>query len=139
MQPASFCAGLAVSMFLTALTQGISILTNTGQSLTFWSAGRTAGIRMDQLKIAAPVLIAALIAALLLSRQVSLLSHWRRSSPLARSESQSLPAADDSWSSCFWRVRVLRLLARSPLSVFSFPISSAALRAAGMKPFFPAP
>ncbi|UNT92765.1 iron ABC transporter permease [Allobaculum sp. Allo2] len=64
-------AGLAVSMFLTALTQGISILTNTGQSLTFWSAGRTAGIRMDQLKIAAPVLIAALIAALLLSRQVS--------------------------------------------------------------------
>ncbi|MFR7638964.1 MAG: FecCD family ABC transporter permease [Allobaculum sp.] len=67
-------AGLAVSMFLTALTQGISILTNTGQSLTFWSAGRTAGIRMDQLKIAAPVLIAALIAALLLSRQVSLLS-----------------------------------------------------------------
>ncbi|WP_288820835.1 iron ABC transporter permease [uncultured Allobaculum sp.] len=67
-------AGLAVSMFLTALTQGISILTNTGQSLTFWSAGGTAGIRMDQLKIAAPVLIAALIAALLLSRQVSLLS-----------------------------------------------------------------
>lgn len=67
-------AGLAVSMFLTALTQGISILTNTRQSLTFWSAGGTAGIRMDQLKIAAPVLIAALIAALLLSRQVSLLS-----------------------------------------------------------------
>lgn len=67
-------AGLAVSMFLTALTQGISILTNTGQPLTFWSAGGTAGIRMDQLKIAAPVLIAALIAALLLSRQVSLLS-----------------------------------------------------------------
>lgn len=67
-------AGLAVIMFLTALTQGISILTNTGQSLTFWSAGGTAGIRMDQLKIAAPVLIAALIAALLLSRQVSLLS-----------------------------------------------------------------
>lgn len=67
-------AGLAVSMFLTALTQGISILTNTGQSLTFWSAGGTAGIRMDQLKIAAPVLIAALIAALLLSQQVSLLS-----------------------------------------------------------------
>lgn len=67
-------AGLAVIMFLTALTQGISILTNTGQSLTFWSAGDTAGIRMDQLKIAAPVLIAALIAALLLSRQVSLLS-----------------------------------------------------------------
>lgn len=49
-------------------------MTNTGQSLTFWSAGGTAGIRMDQLKIAAPVLIAALIAALLLSRQVSLLS-----------------------------------------------------------------
>ncbi|UNT95555.1 FecCD family ABC transporter permease [Allobaculum mucilyticum] len=67
-------AGLAVSMFLTALTQGISILTNTGQSLTFWSAGGTAGIRMDQLKIAAPVMIVALVCGILLSRQVSLLS-----------------------------------------------------------------
>ncbi|WP_323091065.1 iron ABC transporter permease [Allobaculum sp. JKK-2023] len=67
-------AGLAVSMLLTALTQGISILTNTGQSLTFWTAGGTAGIRMDQLQIAAPILLAAIVAGILLSRQVSILS-----------------------------------------------------------------
>lgn len=67
-------AGLAVSMFLTAVTQGISILTGTGQSLTFWTAGGTAGIRMAQIQIAAPVMIAAMIAGIFLSRQVTILS-----------------------------------------------------------------
>lgn len=67
-------AGLAVSMFLTAVTQGLSILTNTGQNLTFWSAGGTAGIRMEQIRIAGPVMIIALIAGILLSRKVSILS-----------------------------------------------------------------
>ncbi|MBF0580036.1 iron ABC transporter permease [Erysipelotrichaceae bacterium RD49] len=67
-------AGLAVSMFLTALTQGISILTNTGQTLTFWTAGGTAAIRMEQLKIAGPIMIIAILAGILLSKKVSILS-----------------------------------------------------------------
>ncbi|MGM9959839.1 MAG: FecCD family ABC transporter permease [Allobaculum sp.] len=67
-------AGLAISMFLSAITQGLSIMTRTGQNLTFWSAGSTAAIRMNQLYVAIPVFIIALIGALLLSRQVSLLS-----------------------------------------------------------------
>ncbi len=67
-------AGLAVSMFLTALTQGISILTNTGQTLTFWTAGGTAAIRMEQIKIAAPIMIFGILAGILLSKRVSILS-----------------------------------------------------------------
>lgn len=67
-------AGLAVSMFLTALTQGISILTNTGQTLTFWTAGGTAAIRMEQIKIAAPIMIFGILAGILLSKRISILS-----------------------------------------------------------------
>lgn len=67
-------AGLAVSLFLTALTQGIAILTNTGQSLTFWTAGGVAGIRMEQLRVAAPVMILALAGSILLSSKLSILS-----------------------------------------------------------------
>ncbi len=67
-------AGLAVSLFLTALTQGIAILTSTGQSLTFWTAGGVAGIRMEQLRVAAPVMILALAGSVLLSSKLSILS-----------------------------------------------------------------
>lgn len=67
-------AGLAVSLFLTALTQGIAILTSTGQSLTFWTAGGVAGIRMEQLRVAAPVMILALAGSILLSSKLSILS-----------------------------------------------------------------
>lgn len=67
-------AGLAVSLFLTALTQGLSIVTQTGQDLTFWSAGGVAGIRMNQIQIAGPILILALVLALFLARKVSILS-----------------------------------------------------------------
>lgn len=67
-------AGMALSLFLSALTQGISILTNTGQDLTFWTAGGVAGIRMDQLKTAAPIILIALAAAVLLAPKISILS-----------------------------------------------------------------
>lgn len=67
-------AGSAVSVFLTSICQFISIFANIGQDLTFWTAGGTAGIRMDQLTIAAPVILFGLISALLLSRKISLLS-----------------------------------------------------------------
>ncbi len=59
---------------LAALTQGIAILTNTGQSLTFWTAGGVAGIRMEQLRVAAPVMILALAGSILLSSKLSILS-----------------------------------------------------------------
>lgn len=67
-------AGLAISMFFTSLAQGISLFTNTGHDLAFWSAGGVAGIRMQQLKFASPLILIALIWALFLSKKVGLLS-----------------------------------------------------------------
>ncbi len=67
-------AGLAVSMFFTSLAQAVSLFTNTGHDLAFWSAGGTAGIRMEQLKIAAPLMVATLVWSVLLAKKVALLS-----------------------------------------------------------------
>lgn len=67
-------AGSAVSIFLTSLSQGIAIYFNIGQDMTFWTAGGVSGIRMNQLKIAVPVMLAALALAWFLSRQVAVLS-----------------------------------------------------------------
>lgn len=67
-------AGSAVSIFLTSLAQGIAIYANIGQDMTFWTAGGVGGIRMEQLKLAIPVMIAALAGAWILSRQVAVLS-----------------------------------------------------------------
>lgn len=67
-------AGSAVSIFLSSLSQAISIYHDIGYSLTFWTAGGVAGIRGDQLLFAAPVICAGLVLALLLSRRISLLS-----------------------------------------------------------------
>lgn len=67
-------AGSAVSVFLSSLSQAISIFYNIGYDLTFWTAGGVAGIRAKQLTFAAPVLLTGLVLSLLLSRQISLLS-----------------------------------------------------------------
>ena len=67
-------AGCAVGLFLTALAQGVAIYFNIGYSLTFWTAGGVAGIRQDTLLMTAPFMVAALLAALVLSRRVTLLS-----------------------------------------------------------------
>lgn len=67
-------AGSAVSVFLSSLSQAISIFYNIGYDLTFWTAGGVAGIRAKQLTFAAPVILVGLLLSLLLSRQISLLS-----------------------------------------------------------------
>lgn len=67
-------AGSAVSAFLSSICQAIALFYNVGYDLTFWTAGGVAGIRMKQLVIAGPVIAFGLIAALLLSRRISLLS-----------------------------------------------------------------
>lgn len=66
--------GSAVSIFLSSLSQAISLFYNIGQDLTFWTAGGVAGIRGKQLVFAAPVILAGLLLAILLSRRISLLS-----------------------------------------------------------------
>lgn len=67
-------AGCAVGLFLTALAQGVAIFFHIGYSLTFWTAGGVAGIRAESLALAAPFIVAALIAACVLSRRVTVLS-----------------------------------------------------------------
>lgn len=67
-------AGSAVSLFLSSLSQGISMFYNIGYDLTFWTAGGVAGIRGAQLIFAAPVILAGLVCAVILSRRISLLS-----------------------------------------------------------------
>lgn len=67
-------AGSAVSALLAALSQGIALYFNVAQDIMFWTAGGVAGSNWEQIQIMLPWIIGALIAALLLSRSVSLLS-----------------------------------------------------------------
>lgn len=67
-------AGCAVGLFLTALAQGVAIYFNIGYSLTFWTAGGVAGVRQSTLAMTAPFIVAGLLASLVLSRRITLLS-----------------------------------------------------------------
>lgn len=67
-------AGSAVSIFLSSLSQAVSIFFQIGYDLTFWTAGGVAGIRSRQLLLAGPVIVSGLVAAVLLSGRVSMLS-----------------------------------------------------------------
>lgn len=67
-------AGAAVNALLVAVSEGIAIYFNIGQDLAFWYAGGVSGTKWIQLKIMTPWVIAALVAALLLSRSITLLS-----------------------------------------------------------------
>lgn len=63
-----------MSIFLSSLSQAVSIFCHIGYDLTFWTAGGVAGIRLHQLLLAGPVILAGLLAAAVLSGRVSMLS-----------------------------------------------------------------
>ncbi|MFD0589437.1 FecCD family ABC transporter permease [Paenibacillus sp. GCM10027627] len=67
-------AGAALSALLSALAEGIALYFKIGQDLAFWYAGGVAGTRWEQLQVMAPWVAAALIAAIILSRSVTMLS-----------------------------------------------------------------
>ncbi|WP_339235807.1 iron ABC transporter permease [Paenibacillus sp. FSL R5-0517] len=67
-------AGAAVSAMLSALSEGIALYFRIGQDLAFWTAGGVAGTKWSQLEIMFPWVLAALIAGLLISRSITLLS-----------------------------------------------------------------
>ncbi|MFB5674811.1 FecCD family ABC transporter permease [Paenibacillus terreus] len=67
-------AGAAVSVLLTSLSQGIALMNNVAQDLDFWIAGGVAGTQWSQLVLTAPWIGAGLVASLLLSRYISILS-----------------------------------------------------------------
>lgn len=67
-------AGAAVSALLMALSEGIGLFFHLQQNLAFWYAGGVAGTTWSQLELMGPWVAAGLIAALILSRSVTLLS-----------------------------------------------------------------
>lgn len=67
-------AGAAVSAMLAALSEGIALYFKIGQDLAFWTAGGVAGTKWSQLEVMFPWVLAALIAGLLISRSITLLS-----------------------------------------------------------------
>lgn len=67
-------AGAAVSALLVAVSQGIAIMFHLSQDLAFWFAGGVAGTSWTQLKIISPFVAVALVAAMMLSRSITLLS-----------------------------------------------------------------
>lgn len=67
-------AGSAVSAFLTALSQGISLAFGLSKDLSFYTAGSLSGILWPQIKVVFPFLLAAVAAALLLAPKLSVLA-----------------------------------------------------------------
>ncbi|WP_020619209.1 FecCD family ABC transporter permease [Paenibacillus daejeonensis] len=67
-------AGAAVSALLAALTDGISLYFQIGQDLAYFYAGGLSGTKWLHLKIMIPWALAAIVAALIMSRSLTLLS-----------------------------------------------------------------
>lgn len=67
-------AGSAVAAMLTALSQGIALSFGLSKGLSFWSSGSLSGITWAQLRIAAPLILAALLSGMLISGKLSVLA-----------------------------------------------------------------
>jgi iron complex transport system permease protein len=67
-------AGAAVSALLSAISQGLAISFRLSQNMTFWTMGSIAGTSWKQIAITAPIILLALAGAMILSRQISILS-----------------------------------------------------------------
>ncbi|PYZ97617.1 iron ABC transporter [Alteribacter lacisalsi] len=67
-------AGAAVSAFLQAIAEGIGLTFRISQEVALWTAGGLLGTNMSQLQLVVPVIGIGLLTALLLSRQVTILS-----------------------------------------------------------------
>jgi len=67
-------AGSAVSAFLTALSQGISLTFGLAKSLSFWTAGSLSGITWQRLLLTTPWIFGACVVSLILARQLSVLA-----------------------------------------------------------------
>jgi iron complex transport system permease protein len=67
-------AGVAVSAFLAALSQGIALYCNVARSIMFWTVGGVASATWEQIRIMLPWILGALLGAVALSPAISLLS-----------------------------------------------------------------
>ncbi|GGG53675.1 FecCD family ABC transporter permease [Paenibacillus radicis (ex Gao et al. 2016)] len=67
-------AGAAVSGFLYAISDAVSLTFKISKDVSMWTAGGLIGTTWPQLQTIAPVIIVGIIAALILSNQVGILS-----------------------------------------------------------------
>lgn len=67
-------AGAAISAFLTAVAEGIGLYFKISKDISMWTAGGLIGTSWGQLQTITPFILIAMVVALLLSRQLSILS-----------------------------------------------------------------
>ncbi|WP_042351889.1 FecCD family ABC transporter permease [Bacillus massiliigorillae] len=67
-------AGAAITSLLSSLSTAIGIKFNISKDISYWYAGGVAGVQMKHLAIIIPAIIIGLIAAIMLSRSISVLS-----------------------------------------------------------------
>jgi iron complex transport system permease protein len=67
-------AGAAVSAFLYAISDGVSIFFKISKDVTMWTAGGLIGTTWGQLQAIAPVILIGIAVALIMSSQVGILS-----------------------------------------------------------------
>ena len=67
-------AGAAISAFLTAIAEGIGLYFNISKNVSQWTAGGLIGTSWGQLQVVVPFIAVSLAIALLLSRQLTILS-----------------------------------------------------------------
>lgn len=67
-------AGAAVSTFLFALEQGIGLYFKVSKDVTMWTAGGLIGTSWAQLNMIIPFIVVGMIAAIIFSRQLTVLS-----------------------------------------------------------------
>jgi iron complex transport system permease protein len=67
-------AGVAVHSFLYAVAQGIGIAFKISKNVSMWTAGGLIGTTWDQLYVIVPFIVAGVLIALFLSKQLTILS-----------------------------------------------------------------
>ncbi|MGB3889743.1 MAG: iron ABC transporter permease, partial [Priestia megaterium] len=67
-------AGAAVSAFLYAIGEGVGIYFKISEDVSMWTAGGMVGTSWEQLQIIVPFIVGGIFIALLLSRQLTILS-----------------------------------------------------------------
>ncbi|HWI49964.1 MAG TPA: iron ABC transporter permease [Rummeliibacillus sp.] len=67
-------AGTAVSVFLYAIADGIGLIFKVSKDVSMWTSGGLVGTSFDQLQIVIPTILIGIFIAILLSRQLTVLS-----------------------------------------------------------------
>ncbi|SDO22561.1 FecCD family ABC transporter permease [Alkalicoccus daliensis] len=67
-------AGAAVTAFFHAMAEGLGLLFGISKDVSMWTAGGLIGTSWSQLQLISPIILVGLLAAILLSRQLTILN-----------------------------------------------------------------